>query len=311
MKKLTSALSGALAISLALTAGLAGVARAADNQADDPIAAIEAVVPNVLDNVSEAGEVAVELPADSAETLAFESNGVSVGIGLPNSEEAAPAVLEDAGIVSYDNGDGSTTVPLVKADGAVQITTVIEGATAPIRYEYPLDLPDHARVALDPAGDVSIVGADGSWIAGIAAPWAKDASGADVPTHFELSGTTLTQVVEHSDGFEYPVVADPLVSYCTLGGWYPAQCVKFTRSEVKAAANLVWAGAGAATTTTHLCSKIPGNVGLVCKVAAATAIALGMHNITTAAREGKCLSLTFTYPFVAQLFAGGLRIVSC
>lgn len=61
----------------------------------------------------------------------------------------------------------------------------------------------------------------------------------------------------------------------------------------------------------ELCSKIPGNVGLVCKVAAATAIALGMHNITTAAREGKCLSLTFTYPFVAQLFAGGLRIVSC
>ncbi|WP_282847829.1 DUF4258 domain-containing protein [Microbacterium oxydans] len=39
-------------------------------------------------------------------------------------------------------------------------------------------------------------------------PWAKDASGASVPTFYGITGSTLTQVVQHQ-GAAYPVVADP------------------------------------------------------------------------------------------------------
>ncbi|WP_315636676.1 MULTISPECIES: hypothetical protein [Microbacterium] len=48
-------------------------------------------------------------------------------------------------------------------------------------------------------------------IGGFFPAWAKDAAGNDVPTHYELAGNTLTQVVEHEELTEgqYPVVADP------------------------------------------------------------------------------------------------------
>ncbi len=44
----------------------------------------------------------------------------------------------------YDNADGSTTVPLVREDGAVQITTLINDSSAPTRYEYPIVVADAA-----------------------------------------------------------------------------------------------------------------------------------------------------------------------
>ncbi len=47
----------------------------------------------------------------------------------------------------------------------------------------------------------------------VEAPWARDKSGRSVPTYFEISGTTLTQVVKHRGAdFDYGIVADPSLS---------------------------------------------------------------------------------------------------
>ena len=40
------------------------------------------------------------------------------------------------------------------------------------------------------------------------APWAKDAAGRSLPTHYTLKGNALTQVVD-TRGAKFPVVADP------------------------------------------------------------------------------------------------------
>ena len=46
----------------------------------------------------------------------------------------------------------------------------------------------------------------------VPAPWAKDAVGTAVSTHFETDGESLTQVVDHqtNTAVAYPVVADPI-----------------------------------------------------------------------------------------------------
>lgn len=49
-------------------------------------------------------------------------------------------------MVSYDNNNGSLTVPVVQKDGSVQVNTVIESPSAPTRYAYPVELPDGASV---------------------------------------------------------------------------------------------------------------------------------------------------------------------
>jgi hypothetical protein len=47
-------------------------------------------------------------------------------------------------------------------------------------------------------------------IGAIDTPWAFDADGEAVPTFFEVTGTSLTQVVQHRDGdFAYGITADP------------------------------------------------------------------------------------------------------
>jgi hypothetical protein len=54
-------------------------------------------------------------------------------------------------------------------------------------------------------------------IATTKAPWATDAAGRSVPTHYELDGDVLVQVVEHQSGeFSYPIIADPSVWQVTV-----------------------------------------------------------------------------------------------
>ncbi|WP_457254699.1 hypothetical protein [Pedococcus sp. P5_B7] len=63
----------------------------------------------------------------------------------------------------------------------------------------------------------------------ILAPWAVDAVGRALPTHFEVRGQSLRQVVDTTDAV-YPVVMDPTVT----SGWYyftPVAYIKFNWSE--------------------------------------------------------------------------------
>jgi hypothetical protein len=207
-----------------LAAGLAVPAHAAESDSD-PLAAIAAAAPEVLSGVADvsvdlSGKSAAEastadssaiLPTAAADGVRLTgSGGTEISVGLPNAANAEDAVAEADGIVSYDNNDGSTTVPVLKEDASVQITTVIDDANAPDRYDYPLHVPADATVSLDSrSGAVLIADAAGNFLAGVAPAWAKDATGADIATHYELEGTTLTQVVEHAAGSAYPIVADP------------------------------------------------------------------------------------------------------
>jgi hypothetical protein len=44
----------------------------------------------------------------------------------------------------------------------------------------------------------------------LAPPWARDAQAREVPTHYEIDGTTVVQVVNHRSGvYDYAITADP------------------------------------------------------------------------------------------------------
>ena len=65
-------------------------------------------------------------------------------------------------------------------------------------------------MGVEPDGAVLAFGPDGQVVARLAPPWARDADGRSVPTHFELDGLTVVQIVEHrGGGFAYGIVADP------------------------------------------------------------------------------------------------------
>ena len=79
----------------------------------------------------------------------------------------------------------------------------------------------------------------------IDAPWAVDAAGKQLPTHYEISGSTLTQVVDYPQGTAFPVVADPTWK---VYPWYVrmtfnrAESLAVTGGSVPACAGLIGMG---------------------------------------------------------------------
>lgn len=173
--------------------------------------------------------VDVTVPVNPSAGISLGTDAGDLAVSLPFAASADDATAEKKGIVSYNNNNGSTSVPVVTSDGVLQINTVISDATAPVRYSYNLTIPEGGHIVQ--AGDgYLIANADGDAIASIAAPWAKDANGAAVPTRYELDGTTLTQIIDFTNTTAFPVVADPQFA------WYGVlPSVKLTRSETKTA----------------------------------------------------------------------------
>ena len=210
-----------IAGSCALFASLSGFTLTDTDEvnAADAVAAIQSVVPESLahlaalssdrDTAAEASVPggAIEVPVDPADGLSL---GDSLQIGLPFAQQASDAAGSSIpGVVAFDNNNGSTTVPVVHSDGTVQINTVIDNAKAPKRYDYPIEVPEGASLTQDPRGTIAVVTADGSPIRVFGEAWAKDANGEAVPTHYEVRGNTLTQVVDFTEATSFPVVADP------------------------------------------------------------------------------------------------------
>ncbi len=61
---------------------------------------------------------------------------------------------------------------------------------------------------------IFIVDSEGNTVGGFSSPWAKDANGNNVATHYEIRSENLVQVVDHrGSDVAYPVVADPYLGF--------------------------------------------------------------------------------------------------
>jgi len=146
----------------------------------------------------------VELPEDADEPAVLSVGESALEMSIPSSGEAE--AVDDSTAV-FSDGDASIAVQST-AEG-MRALIHIDSADAPERYEFEMG-GDVAALEPAPGGGVVALNADGEAIAIAPAPWAVDADGVDVPTHFEIEGTELIQVVEHRDGdFAYGIVADP------------------------------------------------------------------------------------------------------
>jgi hypothetical protein len=145
---------------------------------------------------------------------------------------------------------------------------------APTSYSYEISAKEGATsLELSDGGGVSVLDADGNLVNSILPPWAKDATGADIATHYTISGNVLTQHVEHR-GATYPVVADPRFVcsgiFCTL---------ELSRGDTQKLANNVLSVGGA-------CALL-GPAGPAC-----AAILVGMWGMAKIALStGQCVGV--------------------
>ena len=284
---------------------MSGISAAAEPEAasvDEAIQAIDAIAGDLRTDAVEvtdvdatvvAGGSVVEFSEDAADGISIAgANGTDIEIGLPFAQAADEGELVDGSLV-YDNNNGSTTTPLVHDDdGSVQVLTTISDASAPTSYEYDLQLASDARLVLNADGSVDILSGAGAVLGTIAAPWASDASGAPVPTRYEVEGDSLTQVVDHK-GAIYPVVADPKISF----GW--KIYLKYSKWEVKTLTS-GWIGnvTDKAKYTAVLCgaaAEAGWFVVAACGVYVYDVISSVMTTAKKAASKGECLELQYLY----------------
>ncbi len=215
--------------------------------------------------------------------------------------------------VSIFQDDAAATSYAVNplAGGGAQFLVAIGGPDAPEEHAFPIDAPASAQLTLTEDGGAQVAGADGSTLATIPAPWAKDANDRAIPTHFTIVDDALVQVVKHvGSGAAYPVLADPSIELCN---WFTAVCITFSKSEVLSISTH-WA-TGVAAGITAACSKIPWSPWYVAAIKTTCIITLAARSaefiaaIRSAKASGKCVEAKWS--IVATPFLSGSKVVGC
>jgi hypothetical protein len=163
------------------------------------------------------------LRGDAPASLRSQAGGPTWSLRLPDALSEVPLHKDESSTI-FQAADGAFRVVIQEVTApqpGVRSVVIIDDATAPTRYEFDLDLPRGSTLSKDPDGGVEVVAPSGEPIAYVTPPWAVDARGDEVPTHYTVEGTTLVQVIDHANA-AYPVMADPRVqadcgwTTCTL-----------------------------------------------------------------------------------------------
>ncbi|MGF1431682.1 hypothetical protein [Kitasatospora sp. LaBMicrA B282] len=154
------------------------------------------------------GTATVTAPAAGG-ALGVSASGTTIGIGLPNTNQAK-GVPTDNGTIVYPGAARSADLAVQPTtDGGVRSLITIHDADAAHEYRFDLGLPDGASTQQLDDGSVLVLDQDGQALGMFDAPWAKDANGAPVATSYRVEGGALIQTIAFDQNTAFPVVADP------------------------------------------------------------------------------------------------------
>lgn len=192
-------------------------------------------------------------------------------------------------------GEGQSDIVFQNVGGGSYRASIhINSPSDPERYEF--NVKGASRLLKQFDGSVQAFNDEGELVTEIETPWAKDANGKDVPTHYEIDGDRLTliQVIEHRvGGYVYAIVADPSWGVKVGHTW-----VHFNRKESKYIARRAKEGGGAAAGAAvgggiGAAGSLPGIIaGAAIGAASGGAIAEAVAPLT----KGKCLSVKILHP---------------
>ncbi len=160
----------------------------------------------------------VSLPSSGTGEIHVSSSSGSLGLGLPEGASGAGSTLTPSSTL-YGSSNNFSVAATITTSGVREAVTM-ENPSAPSTYAFPVSLSAGEFLTSNPDGSVSVMKSfsGGSVSVGtFQTPWAKDASGALVPTHYIVQGSTLIQQVEVTSATTFPVVADPTITW----GWGP------------------------------------------------------------------------------------------
>lgn len=268
--------------------------------------------------IATAGAPAQAASGDATDEDAFDSAQQALGLSSTDAADQAQGVttevVEGGAVVSLGEFelkvsaaelDSSSTV---LEDGVRVMSLLDPGVTS---TDFVVELPEGAELSPSNEGFDVIVDLDGITVTvgRIAAPWAVDAEGKELPTSYSLDGETITQHVETREA-TYPVVADPAVTvgwgadgpgvYWNMCG-YQAQAI--AAASVATVGVALAGGCGGA-------SKIPGVgswIGTLCGFIGAPTLANVWSGVRSAIK-GTSLASSSCYSMRIPVGSGLLKV---
>lgn len=150
---------------------------------------------------------------DGASTVEVSDEGGRLELGLP--VEGTGRQLTDGLTTQFDGEQDDAAIAVQPLGSGVRALIQIESAEAGEEYRFDIG-GDVAELGKNADGSVTLIDDEGVAVGSVAAPWAFDAAGKEVPTHYRVDGSALIQVVEHRGGdFAYGIVADPSIWWWT------------------------------------------------------------------------------------------------
>ncbi|WP_291037656.1 hypothetical protein [Herbiconiux sp.] len=231
----------------------------------DPIALLQALAPDELAQTS-----TPPTPAE-ADALRAEVGIDPFRLGLPNSpteplalspaqtEGAGQAVSltiggavgqprSDSGITSFDlaspadDGEATAAAYIQPLQNGVRLLTALASPAAGTAFDYTFDLPDGAYATELPTGQTLLADATHAYIGTLEPAWARDATGASLPTRYTWNGDTLTQHVDLAADTAFPVLLDPTWYYAyDFSAAKPSFPVHYPKASESAAKRLLQA----------------------------------------------------------------------
>lgn len=177
--------------------------------------------------------------ATTAGRLAIVPEDVGDDAGMPTLVPGTDAV------VTVNSGVDSDTLAR-PARGGIETFTLIRSPESAEQFRWRVSLPGQESLRMSVDGGAEVLGARGARIATIAPPWARDASGQDVPVTLEVDGDTLAMTVAHrGSGFVYPIVADPswVPGWVSRAGGWVARSARRVAPLVGRCLGLGWVAA--------------------------------------------------------------------
>jgi hypothetical protein len=300
--KVTTAIALGAAFSLAAATTAPAVAQEAPPTAAEAVAAVSPGGSGVIPAPTLSGDLEAEIdgstiliPASSDGAVAIVGAESTLSVSLPAGLDVSEPSVSPDGSVVYNAIDPSSASLVVQAreDGSVSIQTVLGSPDAPLSYTYTVG-KDLTLQSTDDGGIDLLADTDtGSITVGhIKSPWAFDAQGIAVDTHYTVGETTFTQVIKPTDHANYPIVADP-----TYGHSYLIPTAYLNKKETKSAGDL--------TGLTVICAAIglfAAPLGVLC-AANTTTLSSSARKINA---NRKCMKILLGPLVVAGLeYTGG------
>lgn len=204
------------------------------------------------------------LPSDSKDLIEVtDSDGRTMTVELAFDDSYYQHQSNSANAAQYsDSETGSEMVIQANDDGQLRVITTVPNADSPTEFSYKID--SDFTVSEDGNGGLLAYrftdqsteeGHEVVDMVAIQPPWATDAAGNEVATRYEVDGNTITQIVEVTEGTQFPVSADPTWEWYDAAygaGWNKAETRSLHQHR----------------TTSALCRVLPGALRSVCSVGA-------------------------------------------